>query len=150
MLNHKGLSSCCIPSIRGQGSGNTALLQECDLRLSLSVWYSISCYYDILIFCFVERIFLINLKTNQITNQHNLKLNITHPKIQSEIMLTLSFQQPSSVFRDRVQTSSVRALPIIMHICQKRDIIMCILQNNAYSPICIIIESIHYYTCFTH
>ena len=57
-------------------------------------------------------------------------------------MLRLSFQRPSSVFRDRVQTSSA---PIIMRIRWKRDIIMCILQNNAYSPICIIVESTHYY-----
>ena len=72
------------------------------------------------------------------------------PINQSEIMLGLSFQRPSSVFRDRVQTSSAHALPIIVCIHWKRDIIMCILQNNAYSPICIIVESTHYYTCFTH
>ena len=69
---------------------------------------------------------------------------------QSEIMLRLSFQRPSSVFRDIVQTSSACALPIIMCIHQKRDIIMRILQNNVYSPIRIIVESTHYYTCFTH
>ena len=69
---------------------------------------------------------------------------------QSEIILRLSFQRPSSVFRNRVRTSSAHALPIIMRIRRKRDIIMCIVQNNVYSPICIIVESTHYYTCFTH
>ena len=72
-----------------------------------------------------------------------------HIRSQSEIMLRLSFQRPSSVFRDRFQTSSACALPIIMRIHQKRDIIMRILQNNAYSPIRIIVERTHY-TCFTH
>ena len=43
-------------------------------------------------------------------------------------MLRLSFQQPSSEFRDRVQTSSACALPIIMHIHWKRNIIMRIHQ----------------------
>ena len=58
---------------------------------------------------------------------------------QSEIMLRLSFQWPSSVFRDRVQTSSARALHIIMPIHRKRDIIMCILQNALLLRVHIII-----------
>ena len=68
--------------------------------------------------------------------EENVPGGISKPvvKKQSEIMLRLSFQRPSSVFRDRVQTSSARALPIIMRIHWKRDIIMCILQNNVYSP----------------
>ena len=48
-----------------------------------------------------------------------------------------------SVFSDRVQCSGTEfRLPVHMHY----PIIMHILQNNAYSPICIIVESTHYYT----
>ena len=75
---------------------------------------------------FPRRILFWCLGSNQVPRIPAHQVNIRQN--QSEIMLRLSFQRPSSVFRDRVQTSSARALPIIMRICRKGDIIMGIHQ----------------------
>ena len=52
-------------------------------------------------------------------------------------------------FRVQGQSSDFQCMRTT-HYNEKRDIIMRILQNNAHSPIHIIIESKHFYTCFTH